>query len=205
MVALLTTNPIVALAASSWRWGRAHLRPRSLANERGRNHRNPSKKSKKKAGGMSLAFLPSSSADAELWKLDFSTIELSKQSLQRTATISEHEDQLAELKVQEEDQLKEDLAAAKQAELPAIQLGPRLKMLLLLIRADGLRVLPPGPFTARWARGSGKFCFCSTEVGFPFKATNSPVADKQSIVVLLVSAIADFSLVRKCYYEAFTL
>ncbi|GFS29792.1 hypothetical protein Acr_00g0008520 [Actinidia rufa] len=46
--------------------------------------------------GMSSAFLPSSSADAELWKLEFCTIELSRQ---RAAAISNHmKDQLAELK-----------------------------------------------------------------------------------------------------------
>ena len=39
----------------------------------------PSKKTKKKAGGTSSAYLPSSSVNAELWKPKFFTIELGKQ------------------------------------------------------------------------------------------------------------------------------
>ena len=44
-----------------------------------------------------------------------------------------------------------------------------------------------------------EFCIMKLLVGyvdFPFKATNSPVADKQFAMLLPVSDIADFNLVR---------
>ena len=39
-------------------------------------------------------------------------------------------------------------------------------------------------------------------VGLPFKPTNSPVADNQSVAILLVSDIAGFSPIRGCCCEA---
>ncbi|GFZ03454.1 hypothetical protein Acr_16g0000780 [Actinidia rufa] len=39
-------------------------------------------------------------------------------------------------------------------------------------------------------------------VSLPFKATNSPIAGKQSVVLLPVLDIADFSPVRECFREA---
>ncbi|GFZ06601.1 hypothetical protein Acr_18g0007710 [Actinidia rufa] len=74
-------------------------------------------------------------------------------------------------------------------------------------RVNGFRILPLGTFCChgglKAVEGSGR---CPLEivglVGFPFKATNSPVADKKSVTVLPMSDIAEFSLVKKCCREA---
>ncbi|GFS36120.1 hypothetical protein Acr_00g0044200 [Actinidia rufa] len=71
-------------------------------------------------------------------------------------------------------------------------------------------MLPDRP--PMFPRGSVMQNFCSQKfynmklllgwVDLPFKATNSPVPDKQSVADSLVSDIADFNLIRKCCHEA---
>ncbi|GFS35029.1 hypothetical protein Acr_00g0037440 [Actinidia rufa] len=74
------TNPILALVIAIMGEGLSSFKaPLSSKQKRKETTVGPSKKSKKKVGGMSSTFLPSSGMDGEVWKLEFFTVELSRQ------------------------------------------------------------------------------------------------------------------------------
>ena len=71
--------PTLVLALSTLKGVKSSLSEAPLKCKRRELATGPSKKSKKKAWGASFARLPSSSENAELWKLEFSICELDKQ------------------------------------------------------------------------------------------------------------------------------
>ncbi|GFY92441.1 hypothetical protein Acr_08g0008370 [Actinidia rufa] len=80
-VSLPALDLVLALVTRAW-VKLSSLEPHSWTNTRGRSLAGPSKKSKKKAGETTSAYLYYLSANAELWKPEFSTVELGKKPLE---------------------------------------------------------------------------------------------------------------------------